>query len=123
MYLLNMYVLPVLNLFLITLLIFSKIQRKLKRVKKEEYEEVSTKEKKTYYVKKEKKSKMFQCSSCDYSSDYHAQIDQHTFKQHSSLCTQVFFWQLSYFLSWTCRRSSPLCSIRINTQFGTKQFT
>ncbi len=91
MYLLNMYVLPVLNLFLITLLIFSKIQRKLKRVKKEEYEEVNTKEKKTYYVKKKKKSKMFQCSSCDYSSDYHAQIDQHTFKQHSSLCTQVFF--------------------------------
>lgn len=66
----------------------NKIQRKLKRVKKEEYEEESTKEKKTYYVKKEKKSKMFQCSSCDYSSDYHAQIDQHTFKQHSSLCTQ-----------------------------------
>jgi len=64
--------------------------RKAKRLKleKDEVVENGGKEKKSYYVRKEKKKKMFQCSSCDYSSDYHSQIDQHTFKHHSSLCTQ-----------------------------------
>ena len=70
-------------------------KKKLRKVKRhkidKEVVENGGKEKKSYYVRKEKKKKMFQCSSCDYSSDYHSQIDQHTFKHHSSLCTQVLF--------------------------------
>ena len=67
---------------------FSNGLKKLKKVKKEKVEDSPQKQRK-HYVKKERKSRMFACSSCDYSSDYHSQIDQHTFKHHSSLCTQV----------------------------------
>ena len=67
---------------------FSNGLKKLKKVKKEKLEDSPQKQRK-HYVKKERKSRMFACSSCDYSSDYHSQIDQHTFKHHSSLCTQV----------------------------------
>lgn len=71
--------------------------RKVKRLKfDKEVVENGGKEKKSYYVRKEKKKKMFQCSSCDYSSDYHSQIDQHTFKHHSSLCTQCGYQSATF---------------------------